>query len=135
MSFIPSFKLYASNGSTPVYTFAYVINTNWPKDNPSSILLTNNRSVGSIVIPSGNKSWDLQIDGILLGTNYADLYGKKTSILSTIVANTRYVLKIDKTISTTDDFKVMRLSEIIWGDTNTTTYQYYTINFTTDTWV
>lgn len=134
MSFVPSFKLYASNGTTLVYTIANVISTNWPKDNPSSIVLHNQRSTGSIIIPSGNKSWDLQLDAVLIGTSYSDLASKKNTLLSSISANTRYVLKIDTSISTTDDLKVMRLTDIVWGNTNTRTYQYFTLNLSVDSW-
>ena len=135
MSWVPTFQLLASNGTTPVYTFDYIINRNYPNENPRHIALTNNRGVGEIIIPQGKGAWDYLLEGVLLASFYSALETKKASLLSTVLTNTRYVLRVDTSPTTYADFKVMRLSSIEWGNTNHNTYQYFTIILRVDTWV
>lgn len=132
--FIPSFKLYASDGSTPVYTFEYVIDTNWPQENPSSIEYENIRASGSIIVPEGNKAWDLVVRGVLVADNYTALTTKIFSLKDTIAVNTRYVLKIDKSSTTVDTIKVMRLQAIQLDTSKRTKIQYYTLTFRAECW-
>jgi len=134
-NFIPRFIVYKSDGATTQYTFEYVTETNWPREGDQKFIEhTNLRSNGSIIIPGGQSSWDLEITGCLLGTDYSNLISKKFSIQSDIVTQTKYVLKIDKTSTTVDTLKVMRLSDIKWGKTNHRTYQFYTVIFKVGCW-
>ncbi len=112
MAFVPTFKIYAENGVDLIYQFEHVISTNWPLDNPSSISYTNTRSTGAINIPEGDKPYDIFFDGILLADNYTDLTTLIFALRDTVVANTRYVLKLDKSNSTVDTIKVMRKVKI-----------------------
>jgi len=134
MSWIPSFKLYQSDGATLLYTLPNVITINTPSDTPSFVEIDNLRSQGSIVIPGGDKSYDITIQGIIEASDYASLESLKYTMRDTIVNNTRYVLKIDKTQSTTEDIKVMRLQPITWDRTNTRTYCYYTLVLRAGCW-
>jgi hypothetical protein len=135
MSFIPVFKLFKADGTTPQYTIANVMSTNWPQEGePKFIEHSNLRSNGSIIIPGGKSSWDLIINGCLLADNYSDLTTAKFNLQSKIVVNTRYVLRIDKSISAYDTLKVMRLAEIDWDRTNTRTYQMYNLILKVGCW-
>lgn len=135
MSFVPTFKLYASNGSTLVYTFEHVIETNWPYEVPSSIEYTNLRSSGSIIVPGGSKSYDLYLRGVLIANDYTALTTKIFALKDTIVANTRYVLKIDKSISTHDTINVMRLSPIEFDASDRRVkIQHYTLTLRALSW-
>lgn len=134
MAWVPSFKLYQSNGSTLLYTLPNVIAISTPSDNPSFVEIDNLRSQGSIVIPGGDKAYDITIQGVIEASDYESLESLKYTMRDTIANNTRYVLKIDKTQSTTEDIKVMRLQSIIWDRTNTRTYQYYTLILKAKCW-
>ncbi|MHA2012764.1 MAG: hypothetical protein ACTSWG_10395 [Candidatus Helarchaeota archaeon] len=134
MAWVPTFKLYQSDGITLQYTIENVIDTNWPNENPSQIELSNLRSQGAIIIPGGDKAWDLIIQAVLQADNYTDLTTARFSLQSSIDLNTQYILKIDKSNSTTDDINVMRLQPITWGRTNTRTFQFFTLIFRAKSW-
>jgi hypothetical protein len=133
--FIPKFQLYKADGTSPQYTIANVMATNWPQEGEQKYTEhTNLRSTGSIIIPGGKSSWDLIIHACLLADDYTTLTTKKTTLQSSIALATRYVLTIDKSSTTFDTLKVMRLSEIDWERTNTRTYQMYNLIFRVGSW-
>jgi hypothetical protein len=135
MTWKPRFRLYASNGSTLVYEFEHVQNiTNWLTENPTNIEITNLRSQGSINIPGGQKSVDLVLQGILIASDYDSLTTKIFSLQSTVVANTNYVLKLDKSPSTTDNINVKRVIGITFEDSQRLTMIKYHITFKTLAW-
>jgi hypothetical protein len=137
MTWIPSAKLYASDGTTLVYTFNPLIDIiGWLKDNPFSVQLQNTRSGKAIIIPGGNKPYDLTIVTRLYVANYTDLTTAIFALQTAIVANTHYILKIDKSISTTNDLHVMRLTEIVLDDKNgkRVRWTYPSITFSVNSW-
>lgn len=136
MTWTPSIKLYASNGTSLIYTFAYVLDLpDWPKDEPGSVELSNLRGAGSIIIPGGNLAYDFRVKGILRAADYQALIADMKSMNSTIVSNTPYVLSINLTPSTYDTTKVKRVSPIVWeGPERKTTHQYYTVTFRALSW-
>jgi len=137
MAFIPTFKLYQDDGATLVYTFAQVINViGWPKDNPSSVQLKNTRSGSAVTIPGGDKPFDLTIEGRLSAANYSALTTLMFALRDTVVKNTHYYLKLDKSNSTTDDIKTMRLTEITWDEKGgqRDKYIYYRITLSCNSW-
>ena len=134
MSWHPTFKIYDSSGTSLIYFIENVITTNYPQDNPVSVQLTNLRSSKGIIIPGGNKPWDLTLRGVLIGTDYTDLQSKITTMNSTILVNTPYVLKIDTSVSSTDDINVIRVSPIIFEEGRRTKFQYYNFNLLGNSW-
>ena len=136
MSFIPSFKLYASNGVTLVYEFENVIPPiiGWPSDNPSSIEFTNTRASGSIIIPEGTKPYNIVLNGILLADDYTALTTKIFALRDTVVANTRYILTLDKSVSTYDTIKVMRLVNIDLETSKRVNNQRYAVTLRALSW-
>ena len=126
MAWIPTFKLYASDGVTLIYTFEHIQTTNWPIDNPSSVDLVNTRASGAITIPMGEQPYDINLQGVLIADDYTALTSKMFTLKNTIVANTRYVLKLDKTNSSVDTIKVMRKQGISFPTGRRTTVQQYT---------
>lgn len=134
MAFIPQFKLYQSDGVTLLYHLEYIITTNYPNENPSSVQLINLRSSKGIVIPGGNKNFELTFRGVLIGTDYTDLQSKIATMKSTILVNTPYVLKIDTSVTETDDINVMRVSPIVFEEGRRTKFQYYNLNLMANSW-
>lgn len=112
MSFTPQFRLYAADGTTLIYTFTYVQNITDFQDPAKFVEHESLRGQGSIIIPGSDAAYDLTIQFILQGVDYSDLVSKINTLKSTITKFTKYVLKVDLTISTTQDYKVMRLNPI-----------------------
>ena len=134
MSWKPSFILYASDGSTPVYTFEHIQETNWPIDNPSFIEHTNLRSSGSILVPGGDKAYDLILNGVLTADDYSALTTKIFALRDTVLANTRYVLKLEKSDGVYDTINVQRVSPIILEPSRRINIQKYQITFKALSW-
>ena len=114
MSWVPTFKLYDSTNSSLVYQVENVLSINWPQDNPDVVEITNLRSQGGIIIPGGDKPWDLIIEAILISDSYTNLTTAIFNLKSTIASNTRYVLRADKSQSTYDTINVMRIEPIVF---------------------
>jgi hypothetical protein len=134
MSWFPKYNLFASNGTTPVYSFQYILSDNSPINTFRFTEITGFRGQGSIIVPGSTQPWDLQLTFFLCYTNYETLIAAMDSVESTIVLGTPYVLKIDRTISTTKDYNVRRLTPIVWEDTNRVRYQKGTITFRVNSW-
>lgn len=136
MSFVPSFQLYASNGTDLVYTFDDVIEiTGWPSDSPDYVEHSNLRSQGSIIVAGGDKAYNITIRGVLRSTDYENLTTAMLNLKNTIDNNTKYVLKLDKSSTTTDDIKVIRVDSINFtGPAKRTKWQYYEVTFLANSW-
>ena len=122
-----TFKLYASNGSTLIYTFPVVFSANYPHSEKKYVEHENLRGKGSIITDGGEASWDIILRGVLFAADYNALQALINTLESTIVLNTPYYLKITKAISTTWDYKVKRISPIEYQEdslrTDFTEYQ------------
>jgi hypothetical protein len=130
MEFVPTFKLYASDGTTLVYTFVAVQSTNAPQIPKKSTVVEGIRGTGCIVIPGSTSSWDLEISGIFMAANYSALVVLMDDLESKIVQFTNYILVIDKTISTSYTYNVKRILPIDFSTNgNRTNYQEYKIIF------
>jgi hypothetical protein len=134
MVWVPQYKVYASDGLTLVYTFNFITSDNSPQSLKRSTSITGFRGQGDIVIPGSESSWDLRLGFCLIGDGYQDLISKMDSLDTTIAFNTKYVLKIDRTPSTTKDYNVMRLVDIDWEDTKRTRVQKGNLTFRVGAW-
>lgn len=132
--FIPSFKLYASDGITLIYTFPLVQYTNAPQSIKKSTVVESIRGVGGIIIPGSDSVWDLIIRFILTDENYTDLTTKIATLETTIGLHTAYVLKFDKSISTTYSYNVKRIDPIEYAESMRVYDQEVTIKFKVNTW-
>lgn len=115
-SWIPTFKLYDSTGTSLIYTFFAVDDTNLPQVPVDTVTITNFRSSGAIVIGGGNKPFEATLHFWIVGSGYTDVEGQLASLLSTIVVNTPYILKVGKSISMTDSYNVKRIQDFTWGN-------------------
>jgi hypothetical protein len=92
------------------------------------------RGQGCIVIPGSTASWDLEIKGILLAADYSSLDALIASLESSVAMFTNYVLKFDKTISTTYSYNVQRIEPIQYPESLRTNYQEYTVRLKANAW-
>ena len=119
MSFVPSYVLSNESETAIIYTIPIVYRDNSPQDPFNYVEHISLRGQGSIIVPGSDKaSWDLTLNFILQGNDYEDLISKMDTMESTIAKNTRYVLKIGRTSSTTKDYNVKRLTSISWDETS-----------------
>ena len=118
MSWSPSFKLYDNTGLNLQHTFEVVQNTNAPQDPQANVIHRTTRGKGAIVIDGGQEAWELEIEGILSADDYEALVVKMDAMTAAIVKFTPYILKIDKTSTTSYEYKVKRVLPIEWGETN-----------------
>ncbi len=110
----PRFRLYDSTGVSLIYEFDNVTDINDFQDPITFSEHTSLRGQGSIISEGSQAPWDLNLTFILQGTDYEDLVAQLNSLLTTIVKNTKYVLRVDLTVSTTKDYKIKRLESFIF---------------------
>jgi hypothetical protein len=108
----PRFRLYASDGVTLVHEFDNVTEINDFQDPASFVEHTSLRGQGSIITEGSSSAWDMNLTFMLIGSDYEDLVSKIETVIGDIDKFTKYILKIDKTPSSTVDYKVMRLSSV-----------------------
>ena len=116
----PHFKLYQNDGTTLVYEFEKVVD--WGdglfQDFNTFAKHESLRGQGSIISDGSESDWELPLEFLLVGDDYDNLMNQEANILSTVVKNTQYILKVDITSSTTKDLKVKLLSSIRFPITN-----------------
>lgn len=108
-TWVPKFKLYNSAGTGLIYTFPAVNFTNAPQTVKDTVEITNLRSKGAIIIPGGEKPWDLVLNFTIIGEDYEDVTSQIVSLENTVQIDTPYVLRIDKTPSSYFEYAVKRL--------------------------
>lgn len=134
MSFVPHIKLFASDGTTPVYQFVAVQSINAPQSVSKSTIVEGIRGQGCIVIPGSTGSWDVEIKGILMGDGYEAVDTLIAAMESTIVMFTNYVLHVEKTIATNYSYNVQRIVPIEYPASLRTNYQEYVCKLKVSAW-
>jgi len=109
MSWSPTFKLYSSDGVTLQYTFPIVQDTNEPSDPYDYVKVDGLRGIGSLIIPGSAQSWTLNLTFVIQGEDYEDLMQKVDDLNTTVEMFTPYILKIDRSQSSTKDYRVKRI--------------------------
>lgn len=137
MAGFPRFRLYAADGVTLVYEFVNVTDIDDFADPTDSVEHTSLRGQGSIITEGSDAPWDLPLDFVLIGEDYEDLSAQIINVKNTIVKFTKYILKVDVTTGTTQDYKVMRLQTFefpIQGNKKRINFQHVKVNFRVDSW-
>ncbi len=140
MAWIPTFKLYASDGISLIYQFEHVLD--WgdgPFFDPKSYVVHKSfRGQGGIVSDGTDDTWNFGLEFYLSGSDYADLVAKMKAVSTSIVFNTKYILKIQLSSGgSTEDLYVKRLSNVTYPISSlnkVVTSQKGTINFLVDCW-
>ena len=134
MAVLPKFRLYESDGVTLRHTFPAVVYTNAPQSIEKSVVIEGQRGDGCIVIPGGESSWDLQMRGTLTADDYDAIVVAMDALESAVQLNTKYVLKLDKTDSTTYSWNVIRIEPINYPESLRLNYQKYEITLKANAW-
>lgn len=129
------YRLYDSTGTSLIYTFTYVQEDSSPQDSKDYVEIEGLRGVGSIIISGSTQAWDLTLRCLLVGDDYSAVIALADTLQSTVALQTKYVLKIDRTASTTQSYNVMRLQPIqIRSDDFRTQILEATIVFRVNSW-
>jgi hypothetical protein len=136
MSIIPRIKLYDSAGTTLLYTFTAVQDTNIPLEEIRSSKITPYRGRGAIVLTGSVKDSDIYVSGILDAADYEALVVLMDSMKSTIVKGTKYILKMDKSSSGQYSYNVKMVDDISMpiDEDKRNTYQNYKCTFISNAW-
>jgi hypothetical protein len=134
MAWIPKFRLYASNGSTLLYTFPAVSYTNLPQTQSKNTVIEGIRGNGCIVISGSTSSWDIVLQGVLLATNFEAVTVLIDALESAIPTNSCFILTFDKTPSTSYSYHVKRINPIEFNESLRTNYQEYKVTLLANSW-
>lgn len=114
-SWVPQFTLWSADGTTLLYTFTAVQNTNVPQNPQDTVIITNFRSSGAVVISGGNKPFEAFMEFFIFGDNvYASVISSIDNLYSIITINTPYLLRIDKAPGTYYQYNVKRIVDFEW---------------------
>jgi len=134
VEFPVKYKLYDSTGVSLIYTFPNVQSDNSPQDPKDYVEIEGLRGTGSIIIPGSTQAWDLILNFVLFEDDYEALIAAMDNLKSTIVINTQYVLKIDRTLSTTKNYNVRRLKPFNFIEGFRTDYQEVICTLRANSW-
>lgn len=135
MAIVPTYVIWNSTETGIIYTIPFVQSDNSPQDPGKFVELNSFRGQGNIIVAGGNSApWDLVLDFVIQGTDYENLIAKMDTMESSIAKNTKYVIKIGRTSTTTKDYNVKRIDPIVWGEDRRTTIQHGTITLKVNAW-
>ena len=108
---VPKHKIYASDGVTLVYTINNVIRRDPPiaLDVPKEIAITNLRSSGEITIEGGLDAYDITLEFLLTGSDYAAVMSAINTFKTTVLVKTNYYLKYDKNLINDNSLESIRV--------------------------
>lgn len=144
MSF-PTFKLFESDGVTPVYEFKKVVDINPPLNADGIDFSEHNalRGQGGIITEGSIEPYDLTIEFVLIaiGTTdqekYINLIIRMKEVRDTILTGTKYVFKMDTSLSETEITKVKRTATILFpldDRQKILNFQRVIVNFRANVW-
>lgn len=132
-----TFKLYQSDGITPVYTFPTVFEANYPHSENEVIEHRSIRGKGSLYVDGGEMAWDLTLRGVFFGVDYDAVISAVEALESAVVINTPYVLKITKSAiaNTYYQYNVKRVATVQYqADNIRTDYLEYICTLRVNSW-
>jgi hypothetical protein len=137
MAIVPDFKLYDSTGTSLVYTFPVVFDTNIPQTPSNAITIEGLRGKGGIILDGGTALFEIYLHGVLITTDYEALTVLIDALESAVPIHTAFKLRLDKTASTYYEYNVKRIKAIEYPIDNQdvrNTIQEYTIYFSANSW-
>jgi len=133
MSFIPKVQLY-SDLDVLVYTFPIVSEINIPQTSVKGTMIEGIRGIGGIFIQGSLQTFELSFTGTLFTTDYEALTTMIDSLESAVVAGTKYILKLEKSVSQKYSYNVIRIKAIDYPPSLRTQFQEYKITFQANSW-
>lgn len=117
-SWIPSFILYDSLGIDVIWNFFAVDDTNIPQQPVDTVVKTNFRGSGAIVINGGDKPFEGKLHFWVTGSGYTDVMGQIKALVAAIPVNTPFILYVGTSVneSAPITYNVKRIMDFEWGN-------------------
>ncbi len=133
---IPKILLYDSSGTSLIYTFTAVQDTNIPIEEIRSARIKAFRGRGAIILTGASIDSDINITGYLDAKDYEALVVLMDTMKAAIVKGTKYILKMNKTSVGYYSYNVKMVEDILFpiDDDLRNTYQKYNIRFISNAW-
>lgn len=114
-AWVPQFKLYDSSGTELLYVFPAVQDTNIPQNPQETIVVTNLRSSGAVVISGGNKPFEGFIKFWIFGDIvYTSVITAINELYTLIPINVPLILRVDQSPSSYYQYNVKRIMDFEW---------------------
>lgn len=125
-AWVPQFQLYDSTGTSLIYTFYAVDDTNIPQQPVDTVTITNFRSSGAVVIGGGNKPFEGFLHFYITGSGYTAVQEAITYLTSNIQVNVPYILQVGTGSSSAPlTYNVKRIVDFEWLNVKTSLRNYY----------
>jgi hypothetical protein len=131
--FIPKFTLLTTTDEE-VMVLPIINYSNLPKTSIKHTLIEGIRGIGCLVITGSVASFDGILKGTLVGNDYNAVTVAIDDLESKFSVGTRFKLKIDKTISTSYLYNIIRIEEIDYPESLRNNYQHFTLTFKVNAW-
>ena len=132
------FRLLESDGTTLRKVLPNIQSFNGPHDPEKFTLIEQLRGIGGVVISGSKGSWDLEITGLIRGSNYEVITDEIDDLEEKLAFNQPYVLEIDKVEGGAEvySYRVKRLQVITYPPTyrNGRGSQPYTLILKVNSW-
>ena len=124
--FTPSFKLFDATGETLIWQFYAVDDTNIPQEPVDTVIMTNFRSSGAVVINGGNKPFQGSIHFWLIGSGYTEVIAQIQDLVTAIPVNVPFILEVGTGIDSVPiTYNVKRTQDFEWPNVNVSLRNYY----------
>lgn len=125
-AWIPAFQLYDATGTTLLYTFYSVSDTNLPQEPVDTVVTTNFRSSGAIVINGGNKPFEAFLDFFVIGSGYTEVNREIKRLIDTIPVNVPFKLYVGLSqFSSPTTYNIKRVLDFQWLNVKQSLRNYY----------
>lgn len=136
--YTPGFQLYDSTGINLIWTFFATDDTDLPQTPVETVIITNFRASGAVVINGGEKAFETSLHFYVIGSGYIDVDRQIKSLVAAIPVNTPFILRVGvSNVSSPDQYNVKRIADIQWGNVARDLRNYrqeITIKFLVNSW-
>jgi hypothetical protein len=132
--FIPQFKILDSTGSIEIITLSHISYTNIPQTKIKHTVIEGIRGIGGLVVLGSTEVFNAVIQGVLTGNDYSAVTSAIDNLESKVTTGTKFKLKLDKTVSTSYIYNVIRVEAINYPESLRNYYQKFEINFLANSW-
>jgi hypothetical protein len=114
---IPTFTLYDATGETLVWTFFATDETDLPQTPVETVIITNFRASGAVVINGGQKSFETTLHFYIVGSGYKDVDHQLKELVAAIPVNVPFILKVGVSQDSAPDvYNVKRIVDFTWSN-------------------
>jgi len=137
-TWIPSFTLYDATGENLIWTFYATDDTDLPQTPVETVVITNFRASGAVVINGGEKSFETSLHFYIVGSGYKDVNNQLKELVAAIPVNVPFILRVGTSQdSAPEQYNVKRIMDFTWNNVVRDLRNYrqeITIKFLVNSW-